>query len=123
MHFDGYSTEGFYDEMFESNGVPRPSARLLYERIKSIGDAELRRYQQAAEQALFRMGITFNVYGDQAGTEKIFPFDILPRIVPCEEWKQILSQSLCRIKAAARCMVSHYGHRSCTRWRRQILRS
>ena len=75
--------------MFEPDGSPRASARLLYERISSVGDAELRRYQQTAEQALFRMGITFNVYGDEAGTEKIFPFDIIPRIVPAAEWEQI----------------------------------
>jgi uncharacterized circularly permuted ATP-grasp superfamily protein len=89
MLFDGYETGGFYDEMFEGGGTPRPCARLLYERISGVGDAELRRCQQAAEQALFRMGITFNVYGDQAGTEKIFPFDIIPRIVPAEEWAPI----------------------------------
>src|ERR1700751_1567130 len=89
MPFDGYDTGNFYDEMFESGGSPRASARLLYERINSVGDAELRRYQQAAEQALFRMGITFNVYGDEAGTEKIFPFDIIPRIVPAAEWTQV----------------------------------
>ena len=89
MPFDGYDTGGFYDEMFEADGSPRASARLLFERISSVGDTELRRYQQAAEQALFRMGITFNVYGDEAGTEKIFPFDIIPRIVPAEEWTQI----------------------------------
>src|SRR3989442_15586795 len=89
MPFDGYDTGGFYDEMFEADGSPRASARLLFERISSVGDAELRRYQQAAEQALFRMGITFNVYGDEAGTEKIFPFDIIPRIVPAGEWTQI----------------------------------
>ena len=89
MPFDGYETGGFYDEMFEPDGRPRASARLLYERISSVGDAELRRYQQTAEQALFRMGITFNVYGDEAGTEKIFPFDIIPRIVPAAEWEQI----------------------------------
>src|SRR5215831_8390980 len=85
MLFDGYSTDGFYDEMFAADGSPRSCARLLYERITSVGDAELRRCQNAAEQALFRMGITFNVYGDQAGTEKIFPFDILPRIVAADE--------------------------------------
>ena len=89
MPFDGYDTGCFYDEMFEADGSPRASARLLFERISSVGDAELRRYQQAAEQALFRMGITFNVYGDEAGTEKIFPFDIIPRIVPAGEWTQI----------------------------------
>src|SRR6058998_3720503 len=75
--------------MFEADGKPRASASLLYERINSVGDTEVRRYQQAAEQALFRMGITFNVYGDQAGTEKIFPFDIIPRIVTADEWSQI----------------------------------
>jgi uncharacterized circularly permuted ATP-grasp superfamily protein len=89
MLFDGYSTDGFYDEMFTADGSPRACARLLYERITSVGDTELRRCQNAAEQALFRMGITFNVYGDQAGTEKIFPFDILPRIVAADEWAPI----------------------------------
>ena len=89
MLFDGYDTGGFYDEMFERCAAPRACAQLLFERIGSVGDAELRRCQQAAEQALFRMGITFNVYGDQAGTEKIFPFDIIPRIVPAEEWGPI----------------------------------
>src|SRR6476646_7860041 len=89
MLFDGYDTGGFYDEMFEGGGTPRSCARLLYERISSVGDTELRRYQLAAEQALFRMGITFNVYGDEAGTEKIFPFDIIPRIVTAEEWNRI----------------------------------
>src|SRR5438552_1237475 len=89
MLFDAYTTDGFHDEMFESDGTPRECARLLFERMRSVGDEEVRRYQQAAEQALFRMGITFNVYGDEAGTEKIFPFDIIPRIIPASEWLQI----------------------------------
>src|SRR5690349_22760376 len=89
MLFDGYDTGGFHDEMFCADGTPRSCARLLFERIASVGDEELRSYQQAAEQALFRMGITFNVYGDQAGTEKIFPFDVLPRIVAADEWAPI----------------------------------
>src|SRR5262245_3215493 len=89
MLFDGYDTGGFYDEMFEPNGTPRSCARMLFQRVASLNDGELRVYQQAAEQALFRMGITFNVYGDEAGTEKIFPFDIIPRIVTAEEWSII----------------------------------
>ena len=79
MPFDRYETDSFYDEMFQPDGTPRPSARVLFQRISALNDGELRRYQQAAEQALFRMGITFNVYGDEAGTEKIFPFDIIPQ--------------------------------------------
>src|SRR5262245_4826081 len=89
MPFNIYETDGFYDEMFQSDGTARPSARVLFQRIAALNDGELRRYQQAAEQALFRMGITFNVYGDEAGTEKIFPFDIIPRIVTAEEWTRI----------------------------------
>src|SRR5205809_4280586 len=89
MLFDTYTTDGFHDEMFQSDGTPRAYARLLVERITSVGDVEVRRYQQAAEQALFRMGITFNVYGDDAGAEKILPFDIIPRIVPADEWAKI----------------------------------
>jgi uncharacterized circularly permuted ATP-grasp superfamily protein len=89
MPFDTYETDGFYDEMFQPDGTPRPSARALFQRISALNEGELRRYQQAAEQALFRMGITFNVYGDEAGTEKIFPFDIIPRIITAQEWNRI----------------------------------
>ena len=89
MLFDGYELDGFYDEMFDADGAPRRSARSLFQRIASLDDGELKRYQQAAEQALFRMGITFNVYGDEAGTERIFPFDIIPRIVAADEWSTI----------------------------------
>jgi uncharacterized circularly permuted ATP-grasp superfamily protein len=89
MLFDGYKIEGFYDEMFEADGTPRHSARSLFQRVAALDDGELKRYQYAAEQALFRMGITFNVYGDEAGTERIFPFDIIPRIVAADEWSRI----------------------------------
>jgi uncharacterized circularly permuted ATP-grasp superfamily protein len=89
MRFEGYETGGFFDEMFEGNGKPRPAASQLFQRIAALGEGELRRYQQAAEQAFFRMGITFTVYGDAAGTERIFPFDIIPRIVTAKEWDHI----------------------------------
>ena len=52
-------------------------------------DGELLRRQQSAERALLHMGITFNVYGDSAGTERIFPFDLVPRIVAAAEWDRI----------------------------------
>src|SRR5262249_2396485 len=109
MPFDGYDTGGFHDEMFNPDGTPRACARLLFERITSVGDAELRRYQQAAEQALFRMGITFNVYGDEAGTEKIFPFDIIPRIVPADEWAQI-DRGLRQRVHALNCFIDDIYH-------------
>jgi uncharacterized circularly permuted ATP-grasp superfamily protein len=84
-----YDTEGFYDEMFMADGQPRPGASLLVQRIASLPAGALLQRQRAAEQALLHLGITFNVYGDAAGTERIFPFDILPRIVGAADWAYI----------------------------------
>src|ERR1041384_1101730 len=89
MDFASYRTEGFYDEMFDAEGRPRPHARLLLETIESLSGGQLLRYKHAAERLLLQLGITFNVYGDSAGTERIFPFDLIPRIVPAAEWQRI----------------------------------
>src|SRR4051812_11289319 len=89
MQFGAYETHGFYDEMFDPGGRPRPHARLLLETVEALTDGHLLRYKHAAERLLLQMGITFNVYGDSAGTERIFPFDLIPRIVPAEEWDLI----------------------------------
>lgn len=91
MKFNGYSTDGFYDEMFEKPGEPRPGARLLAQIIESLADGELVSRQKAAEQMLLRMGITFNVYGNKDGTERIWPFDLVPRIVEAAEWERLES--------------------------------
>ena len=55
----------------------------------SLSDGELQRRQKAADLALLNMGITFNVYGHEAGTEKVWPFDIVPRIIDAREWDRI----------------------------------
>lgn len=89
MQFDGYEPGDFYDELFITKGKPRPEAIPLVERINSLPPGELQRRQQAAQIALLSMGVTFNVYSDGEGTERIFPFDIIPRIVAAEEWAQI----------------------------------
>lgn len=86
MQVSCYQTDGFYDEVFDAGGKARPEAHLLLETIESLEDGELLRCQRAAETLLLQMGITFNVYGDSAGTERIFPFDLIPRIVRAEEW-------------------------------------
>ncbi len=87
--FDGYNTDGFYDEMFAPDGSARPAVQMLVERIESFPEGELNRRQIAAEHALLRMGITFNVYADEQGVEKIFPFDLIPRIIDANEWEWI----------------------------------
>ncbi len=87
--FDGYDPEGFYDEMFDPDGSARPAVQMLVERIQGFPEGELTRRQIAAEHALLRMGITFNVYADEQGIEKIFPFDLIPRIIDASEWEWI----------------------------------
>jgi uncharacterized circularly permuted ATP-grasp superfamily protein len=87
--FDRYETEGHYDEIFLPNGHPRPGGDLLVKRIAAFSEEELLRRQRAAERVLLQMGITFNVYGEGEGTERIFPFDIVPRIVEAAEWERI----------------------------------
>ena len=89
MRFSAYETTGFYDELFEPSGFPRPQAQLLINTIESLSDGQLLRYQHAADRLLLQMGITFNVYADSAGTERIFPFDLIPRIVTAPEWVRI----------------------------------
>lgn len=99
MRFDLYETHGFYDEMFDVEGRPRARAELLARRLMALSDGELSRRQKAADLALLNMGITFNVYGHEAGTEKVWPFDIVPRILDALEWDQIERGLRQRIRA------------------------
>ena len=89
MRFSEYDPGGFYDEMFDGSGRARPCARPLVRFVDGLADGELARRQKSAERALLNLGITFSVYGDGAGAERIFPFDLVPRIVPVHEWDRI----------------------------------
>jgi uncharacterized circularly permuted ATP-grasp superfamily protein len=85
----GYDTEGFYDEMFDHDKKPRPRAEMLAAHLRGMTDGELQLRQKSADIELLNMGITFNVYGNDAGTEKVWPFDLIPRIIEHHEWKMI----------------------------------
>ena len=99
LKFSDYDTDGFFDEMFDDRCVPRPAASLLASRLKCLAPGELPRRQKAADTALLNMGITFNVYGHEAGTEKIWPFDLIPRIMEWQEWRSIEEGLKQRIRA------------------------
>lgn len=86
MDFTSYQTDGFFDELIDTDGRPRSGAMQLTKRISTMPPGELIQRQKAAEAALLQMGITFAVYGDTSGTEKIFPFDIIPRIIEASDW-------------------------------------
>src|SRR5476651_2541436 len=99
MSFKGYQPRTFYAATFDVRCEPRAAARALVQLIETMTDGELLRRQQSAERALLHMGITFNVYGDSAGTERIFPFDLIPRIVAAAEWAWIEQGLKQRIRA------------------------
>ncbi len=99
MDFQGYETGQFYDELFESAGRPRAAARPLVERLAAMPSGDLARQQKAAEAELLQMGITFRVYGDERGQEKIFPFDVIPRVVERAEWEAVEKGLIQRIQA------------------------
>jgi uncharacterized circularly permuted ATP-grasp superfamily protein len=89
MGFDAYEPGDFFDEWMEAPGSPRPEARALAELLGSLPARELEARQAAAERTLRRLGITFNVYGHAAGAEKVWPFDVVPRLMARNEWTRI----------------------------------
>ncbi|WAL59393.1 circularly permuted type 2 ATP-grasp protein [Thermocoleostomius sinensis] len=109
MQFEQYNPGEFYDELFVAQGKPRPEAALLIDRINSLSIEELQQRQKAAQQALFKLGVTFNVYSDDQGTERILPFDIIPRILPAQEWEQLERGLKQRIHALNLFLTDIYG--------------
>jgi uncharacterized circularly permuted ATP-grasp superfamily protein len=99
MLFRKYQTESFFDEMFAAPGEVRPHYRRLLERIQQLSQEEFDQKRQEVDLAFLRQGITFTVYGDTEGTERIFPFDLIPRIIPHAEWTRIEAGLVQRITA------------------------
>ena len=89
MNLTEYEVGDFYDEMIQPNGEPRQASSHLAHNLQSLSEAEIMARQSAADLALVRSGITFNVYSDNRGVEKTLPFDLIPRIVAADEWQRL----------------------------------
>jgi uncharacterized circularly permuted ATP-grasp superfamily protein len=109
VRFDHYQPGDFYDELFLTLGQPRPVAQPLVDRINALPEGELLRRLQAAQNALFKIGATFNVYGDEQSTERILPFDIIPRIITTQEWQRLEKGLKQRIAALNLFLADIYG--------------
>lgn len=115
MKFETYKTEGFFDELFFENGKPRPCAEALIETINELPDGELQRRQKTAEASFMDTGITFAVYGNKDGSEKIIPFDVIPRIVDANTWAN-LEKGLKQRTQAMNCFLNDiYGEQKILR--------
>jgi uncharacterized circularly permuted ATP-grasp superfamily protein len=87
--FAGYETGGFYDEMFSAPGAPRSPYAKVFQRLASMPPEQFEERRKLADLSFLIQGITFTVYSDGRGTERLFPFDLIPRIVPNSEWRKI----------------------------------
>ena len=86
--FTGYDTGGFFDEMLAKDG-PRPHYRTLHAHLERLTPAEIDDRRRVAELAFLTQGATFAVHQDGRGTERLLPFDVVPRILPRAEWDRV----------------------------------
>ena len=84
-----YQLDEAYDEMFEARDALHEHYEPLLEHLAALPKDEVQRRKQAADLSFLNQGITFTVYGRNEGTERIFPYDLLPRIITAAEWAQV----------------------------------
>jgi uncharacterized circularly permuted ATP-grasp superfamily protein len=106
-----YRTNGFYDEMLAAPSRPRPAYRRLYEALTRLGAAELQRRHALAMEMFRNHGITFAVYPDAQGTEKVFPFDVIPRVIEAGTWRRIEEGLKQRLRALNFFLDDVYGRK------------
>ncbi len=87
--FQHYQLDSAWDEMRHQSGEARAQYQELMQRIQHVSPQELAQRQQSADDSFLAQGVTFTVYGHDEGTEKIFPFDLLPRIITDAEWRTV----------------------------------
>jgi uncharacterized circularly permuted ATP-grasp superfamily protein len=99
MVLDSYRSDRAYDEIFDEQGVPRPVSSRFVRRLSGLSQGQLQQHQQAADLHFHNAGITFAVYGHEDGNEKVWPFDLVPRIMSGGEWELVERGLIQRIHA------------------------
>jgi uncharacterized circularly permuted ATP-grasp superfamily protein len=88
-----------YDEMYTADGSVREGYRSYASWLNKMPDEVISRKRKAADIAFHRAGITFAVYGEANSTERLIPFDIVPRIIPAGEWRRLEQGLRQRVRA------------------------
>jgi uncharacterized circularly permuted ATP-grasp superfamily protein len=104
-----------FDEVFAPDGQPRPHYAPLLSLLEGFTRDDVDRRERLQKLALMSQGITFTVYGEQEGLERIFPFDFVPRIVPGAEWKRLQDGLVQRITALNLFLADLYHEQKCLR--------
>ena len=79
----------FYNEMYESDGAVRVHYRAFADWLKDTPPSKIAQDRHAADLLFHRVGITFAVYGEASGTERLIPFDIVPHVIPGAQWEKL----------------------------------
>jgi uncharacterized circularly permuted ATP-grasp superfamily protein len=90
---------GPYDEMLEKGGAPRSHCADYWRWLEGQSQDYLARKRSEADALFHRVGITFAVYGENSGTERLIPFDLVPRIIPSEDWTRLEAGLAQRVRA------------------------
>jgi len=104
-----------YDETFDRAAGPRPHYRALVTTLESFTQTEIDRRERLQKISLVDQGITFTVYGEKEGLERIFPFDFVPRIIPAREWERIEAGLIQRVTALNLFINDVYQEQKCLR--------
>ena len=97
--FADYEAGTFFDEVFRARGEVRPHYRALVDRLRAFTPDELDRRAGLRDTIFRNLGITFAVYGEAQGIERTWPLDLIPRIIPADEWSQVERGLAQRVKA------------------------
>jgi uncharacterized circularly permuted ATP-grasp superfamily protein len=100
---------GTWDELFTEGGAPRPPFRRALDTLSAHGRGGFAACQALAERALLNQGVTFSVYSDQRGTEKIFPFCLVPRLISAADWAHLERGLVQRVQALELFLEDAYG--------------
>lgn len=87
--FTNYAKKVFYDEIVDESNLPRTGNNSIIDFIEKTNISDLTKLKSIAEASMMNMGITFNVYSDTQGTERIIPVDIIPRTIAKGDWTTI----------------------------------
>lgn len=110
--FDGYRPlVGVFDECFDDQGVPRPQTEQVIQLLDNLGTREFRARQRLADSAFLRSGITFSVYSETHGSERVFPFDLVPRVVRSADWDRVRRGLEQRVLALGAFLADVYGEK------------
>jgi len=98
-----------FDEIIGPDGRPRPEVAQVAQSLDQLGAKTFRERQRLADGAFLKSGVTFSVYSQSKGVERIFPFDLIPRVVPAADWQRIERGMVQRVTALNHFLADVYG--------------